>query len=150
VSAPPPRTRIFRLPRTTYLVLLFLAAGAWPTALYGGQAGGYSSTAALSPLVLLFLLPFIAAAFIARTATVVDADGLTVRAAFGKRRLPWGEVRGLAITGSTVYAVLADGSVRLPCVRVADLAEVSRASGGRLPEIAEPTPKYPPQRRRRR
>jgi hypothetical protein len=46
--------------------------------------------------------------------------------------------------------VLGDGAVRLPCVRVADLAAVSRASGGHLPEIADPVPKFAPQRRRRR
>jgi hypothetical protein len=150
VSAPQPSTKAFRLPKTAYLVLLFLATGAWPIALYGGQAGGYASPAAVTPLIVLFLLPVAAAFYIARTATVVGADGITVRALFGTRRLSWDVVRGLSVTGTTVYAVLADGSVRLPCVRVSDLAAVSRASGGRLPELAEARPKYAPQRRRRR
>jgi hypothetical protein len=155
VSAPStsqPSARVFRLPRTTYLVLLFLAVGVWPVALYGGETadGGYASPAALTPAIVLFLVPVLVAVYIARTATVVDADGITVRALFGERRLPWSTVRGISLTGTTVYAVLADGSVRLPCVRVADLAALSRASGGRLPEIAEAPAKHAPQPRRRR
>jgi hypothetical protein len=49
-----------------------------------------------------------------------------------------------------VLLVLADGAVRLPCVRVADLGAVSRASGGHLPELRDPVPRFAPQRRRRR
>ena len=64
-----------------------------------------------------------------------------MRALFGSRPLPWADVRGLTVNGRSVYAVVADGAVRLPCVHVADLAAVSAASGGRLPELAEPTPK---------
>jgi hypothetical protein len=144
-----PKATVFRLPRTTYLVLLFVASGAWPIALYGGQAGGYSSQAALTPLIVLFLLPVVVAIFIARTSTVVDADGLTVRAVFGTRRLGWDGIRGLSVTGRSVYAVLDDGSVRLPCVSVNNLALVAHASGGRLPQIAAPKAKQPPTRRRR-
>jgi hypothetical protein len=59
-------------------------------------------------------------------------------------------MRGLSITGRSVYAVLESGSVRLPCVRQGDLAAVARASGGRLPEIPEERPKFAPGRRRRR
>jgi hypothetical protein len=40
--------------------------------------------------------------------------------------------------------------VRLPCVHVNNLGDLSRASDGRLPEIADPKPKYAPSRRRRR
>jgi hypothetical protein len=67
----------------------------------------------------------------------------------GSRRLGWDELRGLSVSGRSVYAVCVDGAVRLPCVRVADLAAVARASDGRLPAIAEATPKYAPSRRRR-
>jgi hypothetical protein len=142
---------VFRVPRLAFLVIIFLAAGVWPIALYGGDDGaGYASPARLTPLILVFVVPIIAIVFIARTATIVDADGITVRAAFGQRRLRWDEIRGLSVTGRSVYAVLADGSVRLPCVGVPNLAAVARASGGRLPKIADPTPKYAPSRRRRR
>jgi hypothetical protein len=91
-----------------------------------------------------------AAVFIARTATIVDDHGITVRALVGSRTLPWADLRGLSVTGRSVYAVTDTGSVRLPCVRLADLAAVSAASGGRLPQLPEATPKYAPSRRTRR
>jgi hypothetical protein len=49
-----------------------------------------------------------------------------------------------------VYLVCRDGAVRLPCVRISDLAALSKASGGRLPAVAEPTAKFAPSRRPRR
>jgi Bacterial PH domain len=143
---------VFRVPRPAYLVIIFMAAGVWPIALYGGDDGsGYASPARLTPLILLFVVPVVAIVFIARTATLVDADGITVRAAFGHRRMRWDQIRGLSVTGRSVYAVLVDGgSVRLPCVGVPNLGALARASGGRLPKIADPTPKFAPSRRRRR
>lgn len=150
MTAAAPAARVFRLPRTAYLLVLFLAAGAWPIALYGGQVKGYSNPAQVTPSIVLFLLPVIVAVFIARTATRVDAGGVTVRLAFGTRHYTWDEIRGLSIHRTTVYAVLADGSVRLPCVRIANLAEVARASGGRLPQLRDPKAKFAPARRSRR
>lgn len=141
-------TVLFRLPRTAYLVIVFLFFGAVPLAFASSSTEGASARVGI-PTVLI-LIPVLATLFVARTATVVDARGVTVRAVFGSRRMRWDEIRGLSITGRSVYAVLADGAVRLPCVRVANLADVSQASSGRLPEIARPTPKYAPQRRRRR
>ena len=150
MTAAAPTPRVFRLPRTAYLVVLFLAVGAWPTALYGGEAGGYAQPAALTPLVVLFLVPVVVAFFVARTATIVDADGIRVRALFGSRAMRWDEIRGLSVSGRGVYAVLGDGAVRLPCVRIANLAELARASGGRVPQLPDPDPKFAPARRRRR
>jgi hypothetical protein len=146
VSAAP--ARVFRLPALAYLAVLFLLFGAAPIAFTGHGVEG--EPAVLGPQTLVLIVPVLAAVFIARWATVVDADGVTVRAAFGRRRYGWAEVRGLAVEGTQVLLVLVDGSVRLPCVRVTDLAAVSRASDGRLPELADPTPKFAPQRRRRR
>ncbi|WP_375489059.1 PH domain-containing protein [uncultured Jatrophihabitans sp.] len=140
-------TQVFRLPRITFLVVLFLLVGAFPLALT--TSGGEGAPAQVGLQTLIFLVPVLAAVYVARTATVVDAAGISVRAAFGSRALPWAQVRGLSVTGRNVYAVQSDGSVRLPCVRVNDLAALARASGGRLPAIAQPTPKYAPQRRRR-
>ena len=139
---------MFRLPPLAYLVVLFLVFGCAPFAFTVHGIEGES--AAVGPQTLVLLLPILAAVVIARWATIVDGHGVVVRAAFGKRQFPWEEIRGLSVTGTSVYAVLDDGSVRLPCVRVSDLAAVSRASDGRLPEIADPTPKFAPQRRRRR
>jgi PH (Pleckstrin Homology) domain-containing protein len=143
-----PARRTFRLPALAYLAVLFLLFCTAPLAFTAN--GGYSAPAQLGPRALLILLPVLVAAFIARTRTVVDETGISVRALFGTRRVPWPEIRGLSVTKRSVYAVCRDGSVRLPCVRISDLAAVSKASGERLPEVAEPTPKYAPSRRRRR
>ena len=140
-------TQVFRLPRITFIVVLFLVVGAFPLALT--TTGDEGAPARVGIRTLIFLVPVLAAVYVARSATIVNSAGITVRAAFGSRALPWAQVRGLSVTGRNVYAVQSDGSVRLPCVRVTDLAALARASGGRLPAIAEPTPKYAPQRRRR-
>jgi hypothetical protein len=127
---------VFRLPRSAYLAVLFLALCVTPLV--------------QRPIVTIaYVLPVVGALYIVRTATIVDDAGITVRALIGRRRLSWADVRGLSVTGRSVYAVLADGAVRLPCVRVADLAAVSRASDGNLPQLREATPKYAPSRRRR-
>jgi hypothetical protein len=139
---------VFRLPVLSYVVVVFLLFGAIPVAFTAD--GSYAAPARLGLQTLILLVPVIAAVFVARTATIVDADGITVRAAFGQRRIGWAQIRGLSVSGASVYAVLADGSLRLPCVRVANLAQAARASGGRLPELADPTPKFAPARRRRR
>jgi hypothetical protein len=129
-------SRVFRLPRSAYLAVLFLALCVTPLVQH--------------PLVaILYVIPVAGAVFIARTATIVDEDGIAVRALIGRRLLPWDQVRGLSVTGRSVYAVTDDGAVRLPCVRVSDLAALSGASGGHVPQLPEATPKYAPSRRRR-
>jgi hypothetical protein len=128
-------SRVFRLPRSAYLAVLILAIGA--TALVQHPLAAF-----------VYVVPLLAAAFIARTATIVDERGITVRALIGRRSMPWEKVRGLSVTGRNVYAVIADAAVRLPCVRVSDLAALSAASGGRLPQVRESTPKYAPSGRR--
>jgi len=129
-------SRVFRLPRSAYLAVLFLALCVTPLVQHPLAA-------------ILYVIPVAGAVFIARTATIVNADGIAVRALVGRRVLPWDAVRGLSVTGRNVYAVTDDGAVRLPCVRVSDLAALSGASGGRVPQLPEATPKYAPSRRRR-
>ena len=129
-------SRVFRLPRSAYLAVLFLALCVTPLVQHPLAA-------------ILYVIPVAGAVFIARTATIVNADGIAVRALVGRRALPWDAVRGLSVTGRNVYAVTDDGAVRLPCVRVSDLAALSGASGGRVPQLPEATPKYAPSRRRR-
>ena len=129
-------SRVFRLPKPAYLAVLVLALCVTPLVQHPLAA-------------VVYLIPVAAAVFIARTATIVDANGVTVRALVGERTLAWAGVRGLSVTGRSVYAVTVDGAVRLPCVRVSDLAAVSAASGGHLPRLPAATPKYPPSRRRR-
>jgi hypothetical protein len=143
-----PQARVFRLPRVAYLTVVVLFFGVAPLAFT--DRGSEGAPAVLGPQTLLLLIPIVAAVVIARTATIVDSDGLTVRLAFGSRRLPWAQIRGLSVGERSIYAVGPDGAVRLPCVRVADLAAVSMASGGHVPELPPPTPKYAPQRRMRR
>jgi hypothetical protein len=143
------KTLTFRLPRSAYLAVLFLLFCSAPLALTanGGDEGGSVGWTWRSALLLI---PVVAAVFIARTATIVSAAGLRVRAAFGARTLSWDEVHGLSVTGRSVYAVLDDGSVRLPCVRASDLALIASVSDGRLPDIPPPVRKYAPSRRTRR
>jgi Bacterial PH domain len=137
----------FRLPRTTYLVFFFLSIGITPVALYGGVDHPLDAT--ISPLTLLYLVPILAVAFIARTSSTVDARGITVRAVFGARTLDWDQMRGLSVTGRSVYAVSDAGSVRLACVRQSDLTAVAAASGGRLPELPPAPVKHAPSAHRR-
>jgi len=130
-----------------YAVVLLLFFGVIPLAFT--EDGQFEAKATLGPQMLLLVIPILAAAFIARSATVVDSDGITVHAVFGSRQMGWDEIRGLSVERRTVYAVLAHGAMRLPCVRVADLAALSRASGGHVPAVADPKPKFAPSRRRR-
>lgn len=146
-SRPVPGVTAFRLPRSAYLVVLFLAIGVLPLAF--ARDGGTAASPVPVLRAALVLVPAVVAVFIARTATVVEAAGIRVRALLGSRLLRWEELRGLSVTGRSVYAVCADGAVRLPCVERHDLAAVARASGGRLPALAEVTPKSAPARRRR-
>lgn len=147
----------FRLPRSAYLIVLFLVFCTVPLALAGNRvhdadpaAGSSASDIVLGPRLLFLLIPILTAFFIARSRTRVDADGIRVRALFGGRWLPWEQVRGLSINERSVYAVCADGSVRLPCVRVSDLNAISTASEGRLPDIPPAKAKFAPSHRPRR
>jgi hypothetical protein len=141
-------TYVFRLPALAYLAVLFLLFGCAPIAFTGHGIEG--EQAVVGPQTLILLVPVVAAVFIARWATLVDATGITIRAAFGRRELPWTDVRGLSVRDGDVYAVTDDGTWRLPCVHVKHLGAVSRASGGHLPQLDDPTPKFAPSRRRRR
>jgi hypothetical protein len=147
-ESPAPAARTFRLPALTYLIVLFLFFCVAPLAF--SDTAQKDAGAVVGPQTLLVLIPIGAAFFIARSATVIGPRGIRIRALFGHRDLAWDDVHGLSLAERSVYAVVADGAVRLPCVRIADLAAVSQASGGRLPEIEAPRPKYAPSRRRRR
>ena len=150
-----PASVMFRVPRMAYLVVLFLLFGTVPAAFtvanfhFDSAGKAHGAPGVVSWQLVLMVIPLLAALFVARTATVVDTAGIVVRAPFGSRRLVWDDIRGLSVTRRNVYAVTRGGAIRLPCVTVANLSTISRVSGGRLPELAEPTPKYAPQRRRR-
>lgn len=143
-----PQSRVFRLPKSAYLAVLFLVFCSLPLAF--AADGSYGARPVYGPRMLFLLIPVLAIVFIVRTATIVDADGIRVRAAFGSRRIAWTELRGVNVAERAVYAVVADGAVRLPCVRIAHLAELARLSAGRLPSLPEPVPKPAPSRGSRR
>jgi hypothetical protein len=128
--------RTFRLPRSAYLVVVLLTFGV--------------TVLVQHPIAAIaYLIPMAAAVFVLRAATIVDAGGVTVRALAGQRRIAWNSVRGLSVTGRNVYVVTDDGSIRLPCVRIADLAAFAAASAGHVPPLPEVPPKSAPARRRR-
>lgn len=146
---------VFRLPRTAYLIVLFLVFGTLPVAFTNDGLGHDSSGGIVGPQAvvgwqtLVLIAPLLVAVFIGRWATIVDGSGIRVRAAFGSQKVPWDEVRGIAVEDRTVYAVIDGGAMRLPCVHVNQLGQLARASAGRLPKIRDPKLKVPPSRRRR-
>jgi hypothetical protein len=144
------------LSRAAYIAVPLLVFGTAPLAFGDDHPRGLEdahssnfSTIDWTPRALLLILPVVAAIFIARTATFVGPDGIRIRAAFGSRRLPWSGMRGLTVAGRSVYAVIDGGAVRLPCVGVAQLAEVARASAGHVPQLRDPVRRFAPARRRR-
>lgn len=140
-------TTVFRLPRSAYLIVLFLSLCVIPLGFTADGTDGAEAT--IGPRALLVLIPVLAGFYISRTATLVDVDGIRVRALLGTRALPWDRIRGLSVRQTAIYAELGDGAIRLPCVRLVHLAALARASGGRLPAIADAPPKFAPSRRRR-
>ncbi|HEY3738129.1 MAG TPA: PH domain-containing protein [Jatrophihabitans sp.] len=153
--------RVFRLPTLAYLAVLLLIACTVPLAFAGNgegtiidhndQVNDHSSGIGglhVTPLIVLLVIPILAALYIGRTATFVSEDGIRVRAIFGSRTLPWTSIRGLETAERAVYAVIEGGAVRLPCVRLADLHAVAAASGGHLPDLPAPAMKSAPIRRR--
>jgi hypothetical protein len=91
-------------------------------------------------LAVLWLLPLLVVAVVLRVGVDVDAEGLTVRALLGTRRLPWTELAGLRIVGrGRLAAVLrAGGTVRLPALRARHLPLIAAASGGHVPDPEQP------------
>ena len=151
-----PATIVLRLPRTAYLAVVLLVLGTVPLAFGGNDyrnldevANGSGAGFEISWRIVFLLIPIAVAVAIARTATIIDTDGIRVRALLGSRQMRWNQIRGLSVNGRSVYAVLADGAVRLPCTRLAHLGAITRTSQGRLPELPDPVPKPAPSRSRR-
>ena len=117
-----PSRLVFRVPATAVLAALLLAVAAIPFAF--GAPGFY----------VIFVVPIVAIAWIIRTRTTVDADGLTVRRVLTRRALPWSSLKGLRLTKRAgVRAVLTDDTeVALPAVRTRHLPALALISGGRL------------------
>lgn len=115
-----------RPPRTLLLVVLFLLICVTPAAFLW------------LPLLALYALPLGMLLWIWRSGTDVDADGITVRAIAGRRRVGWDELAGLAPTErGELCAVLSDGRLlRLPQARLRHLKVIAAASGGRISAVS--------------
>lgn len=87
---------------------------------------------------LVYLIPIGCIAYILRTATIVDDNGLTARALFGAQTISWDHLTGLRLADSgAVYAVDdAESQLKLPCVRATKLNPLIAASNGRIPDLA--------------
>ena len=88
-------------------------------------------------LAPILLVPLAVLVWGWRAGTDADTDGLSVRALFGSRKLPWSRVTALVPDGRRVVATLDGGaSVRLPAVTPADLPKLVGASGQELTSAA--------------
>jgi hypothetical protein len=87
---------------------------------------------------LVYLVPLAGAIYVARTATIIDDEGITARVVFGSQQVRWEELRGLRLMDSgAVYVVDTGGTqLRLPCVRNTKLEPLIAASDGRIPNPA--------------
>jgi hypothetical protein len=84
-------------------------------------------------LAPILLVPLAVTVWAWRSGTEADERGVTVRALFGVRRLPWACIAGFVPERGRVSAVLdGGGAVRLPAVTPADLPALLEASGQRL------------------
>ena len=89
-------------------------------------------------LQVLYALPVAFAWWVVRNRTTVDGERIVARGTFGKRVVPWADVKAIKVVPKGwLSAVLTDDSlVRLPAVRAAHLPMLSQVSGGR---VADPT-----------
>jgi hypothetical protein len=123
-----------RPPRPALLVVLFLLFCVTPLAFVR------------TPFLLLYAIPLGALLWICRAGTDIDADGVTVRAVAGSRRIAWSEIQALTPTdGGELRAVLRDGRLmRLPQARLRHLALIAAASDGHIATPETPATKEQP------
>jgi hypothetical protein len=122
---------VFRASPLTLLAALALAVCATPFAV-------------AAPLLwVVYLIPLAIIVRTVRVRTSADADAVTVRRVFGRRRVPWSKISSLRLSSSDrrhrsrVHAVLVDGAeLPLPAVHISDLPQLAAVSGGRLPDPA--------------
>src|SRR4051812_14674523 len=101
--------------------------------------GAVPLVASLPYLVPVLLIPVGLGLWAWRAGTDATAEGLRVRALFGSRLIPWGDVEALVPVGDRqVYAVLADNRrVRLTAVSAADLAALREPEQADQPELSD-------------
>ncbi|NYD36655.1 PH domain-containing protein [Actinomycetospora corticicola] len=123
-----PAPAVFRaVPTVALVAVAFLALCLSPIAFQGG------------PWFLLFLGPLAVGAWVVRSRTRADEEGLHVRRVLGTRSVAWSELSMLRLPQKGwVRAVPTDGAeLELRGVRIRDLGRISEASGNR---ITAPTP----------
>jgi len=80
-------------------------------------------------LAVLYVIPIVAAVYVARTGTDADRDGLTVRTLLGAERLRWDAVDGLRVgPRGELFAVQGAQQLRLPAARLSDLPRLTEVS----------------------
>lgn len=134
--AVPPDPAVIRIPATAYFpIVVLLAILSMPVLAWPLQTGW------------LLLVPVALCWWVARVRTTVTADEIRVRTAIGSRSIPWGQVKGVYFPTPKVFgiswarAVLVDESrVALPAVTWQQIPELSRASGGKFPDVTAPPP----------
>lgn len=91
-------------------------------------------------LLPLLLVPLLAGAWLWRSGTDADADGLSVRALLGRRRIPWSQVAELAgdTRGRAVARLTGGQVVRLTAVPATELGRLVEASGQALGDADRP------------
>ena len=122
-----PSRLVFRIPATAVLGALLFAITATP---FAWAAPG---------LMAVYLIPLFAIVWIMRVRTTADGEKLVARTLFGRRVVPWADVRALKVSErSWVRAVDEAGKeLPLPNVRTRHLPALSLISGGRLDDPTE-------------
>ena len=93
--------------------------------------------ASASPwLLVVLLLPLLAAAWVLRVGVDIDDEGVTARQIAGSRTVPWGELAGIRVDERRrLWLVTTAGTeVALPVLRARDLPRLADLSGGRIPQ----------------
>ena len=118
---------MFKIPSTAVLGALLFAITATP---FAWAAPG---------LYAIYVIPVVAIVWILRVRTTADGERLVARTLFGRRVLPWSDVRALKVSErSWVRAVDEAGKeLPLPNVRTRHLPALSLISGGRLDDPTE-------------
>jgi hypothetical protein len=83
---------------------------------------------------VLLLVPLALTVWVLRVGVDIADDGLTVRSAVGRRRVPWTDVAGIRVAPrGDLWLVTTHGTeVRVPVMRARDLPQLAALSGGRL------------------
>lgn len=125
---------VFRIPVTAYAAVACLAAIVLMPVLSWPAYCGW-----------LLIIPVLCVWWVARVRTTVTRDGVTVRTFFATRTTEWQAIRGVVFPHPRIFGIswarahLRDGGVlRLPAVTWNDIPQISKASGGSIPNPIVP------------